>query len=177
MTPRSPRYLRSSLQKHLRTRPTSLSRSPVTRETGHPGKSPLSSLFRSLFLSSLPSPPSSPPPLASSLSSPRPSLSSLPLQLSPLPLLPSPPLLLLSSLTSPLAAKFPLSAATMSSSGWRRPRGAARHGENQLRNAFSALDIQRTADSGSDSSDYRKWPTSLCFRRLPLYLSPLLLLF
>lgn len=60
----------------------------------------------------------------------------------------------------------------MSSSGWRRPRGAARRGENQLRNAFSALDMQRTADSRSDSSDDREWPTSLCFHRLPLYLSP-----
>ncbi|KAI8675387.1 hypothetical protein NCS57_00439800 [Fusarium keratoplasticum] len=49
----------------------------------------------------------------------------------------------------------------MSSSGWRRPRGAARHGENQLRNAFSALDIQRTADSGSDSSDDQIRPRAL----------------
>ncbi|KAJ4231077.1 hypothetical protein NW759_003058 [Fusarium solani] len=49
----------------------------------------------------------------------------------------------------------------MSSSGWRRPRGAARHGENQLRNAFSALDIHRTADSGSDSSDDQIRPRAL----------------
>ncbi|KAL6361302.1 hypothetical protein LRP88_04769 [Fusarium phalaenopsidis] len=49
----------------------------------------------------------------------------------------------------------------MSSSGWRRPLGAARRGENQLRNAFSALDIQRTADSGSDSSDDQIHPRAL----------------
>ncbi|UPK91931.1 hypothetical protein LCI18_002866 [Fusarium solani-melongenae] len=49
----------------------------------------------------------------------------------------------------------------MSSSGWRHPRGAARHGENQLRNAFSALDIHLTADSGSDSSDDKIRPRAL----------------
>ncbi|EEU47072.1 uncharacterized protein NECHADRAFT_78130 [Fusarium vanettenii 77-13-4] len=49
----------------------------------------------------------------------------------------------------------------MPSSTRRRPRGAARHGANQLRNAFSALDIQRTADSGSDSSDDQIRPRAL----------------
>ncbi|KAL2689365.1 hypothetical protein Neosp_003418 [[Neocosmospora] mangrovei] len=49
----------------------------------------------------------------------------------------------------------------MPSSTRRRPRGAARHGANQLRNAFSALDIQRTADSASDSSDDQIRPRAL----------------
>lgn len=62
----------------------------------------------------------------------------------------------------------------MSSSGWRRPQGAARQAQRHLRNAFSSLDMQHTEDSGSENSDNRKWPASLYSRRLlrPLPLSP-----
>ncbi|RSL83801.1 hypothetical protein CEP51_004299 [Fusarium floridanum] len=41
----------------------------------------------------------------------------------------------------------------MSSSGWRRPQGAARQARRHVRNAFSSLDIHYTEDSGSDNSD------------------------
>ncbi|RSL52085.1 hypothetical protein CEP54_011079 [Fusarium duplospermum] len=41
----------------------------------------------------------------------------------------------------------------MSSSGWRRPQGAATQGDRGLRNAFSSLEFHYTEDSGSDNSD------------------------
>lgn len=78
VTPCSLHYLRSSLQKRLRTRLTSHSRSSVTRATGHPGRFPLFSLslpLLPLFLPSLPSLPPSPLPLPSPLSSARRALS------------------------------------------------------------------------------------------------------
>ncbi|KAJ4308809.1 hypothetical protein N0V84_011879 [Fusarium piperis] len=49
----------------------------------------------------------------------------------------------------------------MSSSGWRRPQGAARQAQRHLRNAFSSLDIHQTEDSGSDSSEAHIRPRAL----------------